>query len=380
MQFTHIRLKNWKNFRVADVALHGRVFVIGANASGKSNFLDALRFLRDIANDGLRKAVERRDGVSALRCLSAGSNNKIEIEVAVEEDTSNQWRYHIVFLQDNNQRPKIVAETVWLNGEKLLSRPLAGTDDSDAELLTQTHLEQISVNRSFRKLASFFSTVSYQHLIPQAVRDPAGFTSSPVSNDPFGRDFLVRVWNTAANSREARLRKITEALKVALPQLNSLTSEMDSSGRPHLVANYSNWRAQGVTQRENQFSDGTLRLLGLMWTAFEGTGPLLIEEPELSLHTEVVRQIPAMFVKINRLRREASRQLFVSTHSEQLLSDRSIAPEEVLWLKPTGQGTSIETADSADIAAMKHGLTAADVFLPKSAPANAVQLPLAFAA
>jgi len=49
MVITRIKLKNWRNFKQVDVDLRERVFVIGPNASGKSNLLDALRFLRDVA-------------------------------------------------------------------------------------------------------------------------------------------------------------------------------------------------------------------------------------------------------------------------------------------------------------------------------------------
>jgi predicted ATPase len=46
---SRLKLKNWRNFRQVDVELRERVFVIGPNAAGKSNLLDALRFLRDVA-------------------------------------------------------------------------------------------------------------------------------------------------------------------------------------------------------------------------------------------------------------------------------------------------------------------------------------------
>jgi superfamily II DNA or RNA helicase len=65
-------------------------------------------------------------------------------------------------------------------------------------------------------------------------------------------------------------------------------------------------------------SDGTLRLIGLLWAMLEGTGPLLLEEPELSLHPEVVRLIPQMFA---RMQRRSGQQVVVSTHSTDLLRD-----------------------------------------------------------
>jgi hypothetical protein len=50
MRFTHLKLENWRNFLSADLPLLQRAFVVGPNASGKSNLLDAFRFLRDVAD------------------------------------------------------------------------------------------------------------------------------------------------------------------------------------------------------------------------------------------------------------------------------------------------------------------------------------------
>lgn len=48
MNIVFIKLKNWRNFRETEALLSQRTFVVGPNASGKSNFLDVFRFFRDI--------------------------------------------------------------------------------------------------------------------------------------------------------------------------------------------------------------------------------------------------------------------------------------------------------------------------------------------
>lgn len=99
MRFTRLRLTNWRNFKSAEVSLAARAFFVGPNASGKSNLLDALRFLRDLAPEGgLAKAVDRRHGVSSLRCLQATRNSDIAVEVDVgDDDQPDAWTYEIRF-------------------------------------------------------------------------------------------------------------------------------------------------------------------------------------------------------------------------------------------------------------------------------------------
>lgn len=378
MHVTKFQLKNWKNFENVEVKLGSRVFVIGPNASGKSNLLDAFRFLRDVANDGLEKAVnDIRGGVSAIRCLAARRYSDIEFGIFLRENENTTWQYQLSISQDNLQRPVVKNETILKDKDKILLRPNE-YDEKDSLRLTQTALEQVAENREFRRVVDFLKTISFHHLIPQVVRDPRGFSPLPVQNDPFGRDFLLRMWKTTQKIRDSRLKKITAALRSAVPQLSDLQVNMDqNTGVPHLIGGYSHWRKHNAKQNESQFSDGTLRLLGLLWTVYEGSGILLLEEPEISLHPEVVRRLPTIFYRINRSRKEP-RQLIISTHSEEMLSDKSIAPEEVLRLEPGPNGTKICPPDEAEHSAMAAGLSAADVLMPKAAPDNIQQMVLEF--
>jgi ABC-type taurine transport system ATPase subunit len=75
----------------------------------------------------------------------------------------------------------------------------------------------------------------------------------------------------------------------------------------------------------------------------DGAAPVLLEEPELSLHTAVVRFLPQMLA---RLGRKSGRQVIVTTHSADLLADPGIAAEEVVMLTPTDEGTVLELASS----------------------------------
>ena len=153
-----------------------------------------------------------------------------------------------------------------------------------------------------------------------------------------------------------------------MPQFKQLEFLRDKiTGRPHLRALYSHWRAQGVWQQEDQFSDGTLRLLGLLWSLLESDSVLLLEEPELSLNLGIVSQLAPLISRMQRIRR---RQVFVSTHSDALLTEPGIDGREVLLLTPTQAGTSIKvSSDTDDIRILlKNGFTVGEVVLPQTHP------------
>lgn len=375
LRFRNLTLQNWKNFSRVDVAIQDRVVLVGPNASGKSNFLDAFRFLRDLASPGggLQEAVERRGGVGPLRSLAARQHTDIEIQVVLRPpDNSSSWRYHLAFNQDKQRKTLVKKEQVERNDALILDRPNL-KDHEDPVQLTQTSLEQVNLNREFRDVSSFFASIRYLHIVPQLVREPD--RSVGRSNDPFGGDFLEQVAKTPEKTRKARLRRIQEALRVAVPQLREVELWRDARGTPHLRGKYEHWRPPGAWQTEEQFSDGTLRLMGLLWVAMEAGGPLLLEEPELSLHPEIVRFLPQMFA---RLQRRTERQVLLSTHSPDLLRDPGIGLDEVLLLIPKKEGTHVTAAAShQDIRELLNGgLTLAEAVMPKTRPADASQLTL----
>jgi predicted ATPase len=340
-RFTHIHLRNWRNFTNAEVDLGRRVFLVGPNASGKSNFFDAMRFLQDIlsAGGGFQEAVRKRGGVRRLRCLAARQYSDLGIRVCIgSEKNAAEWEYELQFNQEDLPRPAIKRERLARQGTDLVDRP-DENDLADSERLMQTCLEQGSLRKEFRDVANFLRSVRYLNLVPQLVRDPERSVSR--RNDPFGGDFLEQVAATPEKTRKARLRNILEALRIAVPHVKELQIRRDPQGRSHLRARYEHWRPRGAWHGEDQFSDGTLRLIGLFWATLDGAGPLLLEEPEMSLHSEVVRLIPAMLAG---LQRRSGRQLILSTHSNDLLRDEGIGIDEVALLTPGEEGTLVRVA------------------------------------
>jgi len=379
---THLTAKNWRNFRSVDVDLRERQFIVGPNASGKSNFLDIFRFLRDVAKQeggGLQKAIKDRGGVTKVRSLAVRKDPEIAIQVHLAEaiDEPVSWKYELGIRQETRGRrlPLVAYERVWKSETMVLDRPNAD-DEHDPQQLTQTYLEQIGANSKFREIARFLQTLTYLHLVPQLLRHADQIQGRLIEDDPFGQAFLERIAKTSEKRQKSRLRIIEEALQLAVPQLQQLRFLRDTdSGRPHLEALYSHWRPNAGWQREDQFSDGTLRLIGLLWSLLEEDSLLLLEEPEQSLNAGIVSQLGAV---IHRMQKRRRRQVLISTHSDDLLADPGIDGREVLMLIPAAEGTEVRVAsDVEDIRVLlESGFTASEAILPRSNPIGATQLSL----
>lgn len=89
-------------------------------------------------------------------------------------------------------------------------------------------LEQVYTNQACRDVAELFVSTHYLHVVPQLIRGPD--RSIGKTNDPFGGDFLEIVARTPEKTRNARLRRIRDALVFAMPQLSDLELVVSSDG------------------------------------------------------------------------------------------------------------------------------------------------------
>lgn len=124
-------------------------------------------------------------------------------------------------------------------------------------------------------------------------------------------------------------------------------------------------------------SDGTLRLLGLPWSLAEPGGPLLLEEPELSLHDALVSRLAGLMARMNRT---TGRQVLVTTHSVTLLRDPGIDPSEIHLPDPGEDGTVVRSAAALDnvVALIEQGFSPGEAIMPRAAASDAHQLLLSF--
>jgi len=375
-----IKLHNWKNFQNCEVDLVERCFIIGPNASGKSNFIDALRFLRDISKQagGLQRAVEERGGIKKIRCLAARRSTNVSLTVELGEPNKNKpkWSYHLDLQHTGGgimkSQAKIVKEEVFsYEKQKYVCKRSAQNKDEDEETLKYTYLEQVNANREFRELQIFFQNIEYLNIIPQLVRESSSALQTYTKEDYYGRNFLEKLAIMNERIRNSYFKKINEFLKIAVPQLKELKFIKDNMGVPHIEARYIHWRAKGSKQQEDQFSDGTLRLIGFLFALIDSNGVILLEEPEINLHSAIIAQFPEFIAKIQRSKKVAQ-QILITTHSYDILANTGISPDEVILLLNASGGTDVKklTEINEILQIVNSGLSIADAVIPYTKPKN----------
>jgi predicted ATPase len=86
LKIKSLRASNFKSFKDLYVEFGKFNAIIGANAAGKSNLIQTIRFLRDIQNYGLENAVSLQGGVAYLRNANITTAQEISLEVVFQTD------------------------------------------------------------------------------------------------------------------------------------------------------------------------------------------------------------------------------------------------------------------------------------------------------
>lgn len=150
---------------------------------------------------------------------------------------------------------------------------------------------------------------------------------------------LALVLNEIKN-RDPKL--LNEPLSHIIPNFERLNIEIFGG---NIAISISERDVIGTTSA-HRMSDGTLRFLVILAALYchERPSILVIEEPEIGLH-------PDALVCLARLFKEASAhtQIFITTHSEVLLSAFRDQLESVLVCQNHGEGTVISHLDPDDI-------------------------------
>ena len=296
MKLTHVELWNWRNFAHIEFDLNTRLFVVGPNASGKSNLLDALRFVSDVAKTGLREAVERRGGIHAL---SNGANGTGPARLAFSFEAGPERRTYELDLSTDRAAD-------------------AGSQD----------------------IRDYFTGIHYIHPNPVKMLEQGPY-------DECGTGFTRHVASLPDTVLERAIARIRPVLASIVPKIPCLSHRRISESNDIIL--YSDDPQKPAAFTHMRFSEGTLRLLGILLelaTLPKDASLVLIETPELHMQASVVRSMPDFFAAVAV---SAGVQIVFTTHSPELLVNELIRPDQVLLLEPgAGGSTGTLLSESTD--------------------------------
>ena len=353
-----VALNNYKSIASCDVSLGPLNFLAGPNASGKSNFLDALRFISGALGRGLDWALEvRGDFYETLYRGAQSRSFSLRVEV---EDGLSQGHYDLEIASDKNKNVLIKREKCLYgdrNGQfsyEMRDGKLVKASDNlplpSAVAMDGLLLPLAGNLPGFRTIYHTLKGARFYNPVPQAI----------MSGEIGGGHFLD---SAGRNTASVFAQFGDETKKVINQYLDGIASGIDAritgEGPTGQLEFFQSVKGQDPWQfPARSASQGTLRALGVLVALFQekrGRGGILsIEEPETAIH-------PAALSVLLEAMREASEhsQIICTSHSPDILDDKSISPEEIRAVAFDGGKTIIDELDDASAETLRKQLTTA---------------------
>lgn len=351
MKLQRLTAKNYRSLRDVEITLGDLNLFIGANASGKSTILDALRFLHEgIQARDFRVPLYARGGVIHL-AWKGDEANEIELAARLQDnDRSYEWSLRIV--KDNYDA--YVVERVFERRQD--SPPVLLLDAKQGEGWwwsrnedEKVHFQQspsvcalaaAAADTSFpaRNIVKFIGRWGFFDPNPFLLRrDWTGL--DPGRLDHYGRN----LGETLHGLPQHTLDKIVEATQ-AIIGLPTAIETRESEIRSYFLQ-----QEPGLQFRVHQMgvSSGTLRVLALMTALIAETNANVIgiEEPENYIHPTALRALVEYFNSVlDRM------QLMITTHSPFLLDlIGNPAAVRVVQHRESGETDVLEQSNVADV-------------------------------
>ena len=366
-----VSIRNYKSIAECDVDLGRLTLLVGRNGSGKSNFLDALRFVTESLETSVDHALRDRGGITAVRRISTGHPRNFSIALQLHlPDQAVDYSFEI------GSQPK---GGFVVKSEQLTVRAYSGElrhnyeiRDGEVTKSSAKTLPPPSPDRLFLVVAAGLSqfrpaydamqAMGFYNLNPEQMKG----IQKPDAGQLLDRDGsnLASVLARLEEDNPAMIERIREYLSLIVPDITGF--QRISVGHHETLEFHQ--RVKG-SQHPWKFlagsmSDGTMRALGILTAAMqlvERAEPVRlvgIEEPETALH-------PAASGSLMDALREASQhtQIIATTHSPDLLDRYNPETDSLLAIAAEEGSTSVGSVDEASLTAIRTHLFSAGELL-----------------
>ena len=391
MTITKIRIANFKSFADQTVELSDFNLLVGANASGKSNFVQAFQFLRDIATQGLEDAISLQGGVEYVRNLSIADarplifdvveqdvyflatwNNDLKLRRELELDMINVLRYEFSLnFHEEGAGFSIGKDKMTLSCSSEDSDSVEGKTRDGKRLIVENIDGRMKVDQRFREV-EFLSSIDNQPIpetesllefpFSRSVMGSALYSFDEIGIYDFdpklakraipiaGRSQLemdasnlALVLNRLMHDKDAK-RDFLNLCRRNLPFIHSL-------GIGKVTDNSMFIKLRETFAKEKDLpafliSDGTVNILALVVALYfqDQKRFAIFEEPERNIHPYLMSRVMSMFKEVAK-----RKQILATTHNPEMVKHAGV--DSILLVSRDEDGASRITkpADSEHV-------------------------------
>ena len=388
-----IKVQNFKSFKTIDLDIGDFNVLIGANAAGKSNFVQIFSFLQDIQQHGLDNAISLQGGVEFVRNFKVSSNSNLvfEMHLAFARPTYLGYRSRIFSMRTSDLVYRFELKLGKRSGFKIIddkavftckyeqnfpsARPkishdgkITLTNNKGRIKFSHTFEDSLDLKERYFGAPYFYddkiSTKSLlfesfpflymtRHYISDFIKDISIYDFDPklakravplrgiVELEPDGSNLAVVLKNVIENRDDQR--KFKNLIKDLLPFINNVNIEKFAD--KSILFNFKEIYFQDQKLPSNLISDGTTNITALILALYFQKGYItILEEPERNIH-------PSLITKVVKMMKDASssRQILVTTHNSEMVRYAGIENIYLVTRDKEGFSNIVKPVDDNDV-------------------------------
>ncbi|MEH2116508.1 AAA family ATPase [Nostoc sp.] len=357
--FESITIEGYRRLYSVQVNMRPLTIMIGANGVGKTSLLEIFLLLAASAKGQLESKISDLSGLSEIMTGDQAKSLAISLSMSVPNNAPFDYYLRIT---PKGLAYEIALETLTQQNDPSASIPFKHIESSglDVKYYSPDIQKLLRPNWDHNPLETSLSQVPKMYQEPENLRKrlasctfygalnvaPKSPVRLPQSMRPVtlpgsnGEDLVSCLYYLRETDSE-RFEIIEDTLAAAFPDFERLSFPPVAAGTLAMTWKDKNFSKPLYT---HQLSEGTLRFLWLV-TLLQSpdlTAVTLIDEPEVSLHPELLQLLADLM-------REATQrtQLIVATHSDRLI--RFLKPKEVLVCDVEDGLTTMTWGDSLDL-------------------------------
>jgi predicted ATPase len=358
--------------------------IVGPNAVGKSNIVDALRFLRDALTGDLDHAIVKRGGIARIRQHSRSKPFKVHFgldlarprsdrmtaepasyELTLHSKTGGNYLVERERADYFTHRRRVIEGGPGIRIERSrrdigFVRDAEGNVQAPEPFGRRLRTDQLALGSLpfdlTEPIAEFLRHWQFSSIYPNTLKEPSlPNQDSALAEDGRNWASVIKAMKRSARGKAA-FERIVEAMVSVMPDFQDVSV---SSVGSYLVPHF---RFKSGTQTTEfdpvQLSDGTLRIFRILLALYQPSTPelLVIEEPEQTVHPGVL----SVLANAIREASEAS-QIIVTTHSPHFVDH--FEPEEVRVATLVNGVTRVAPIKATQMEAVKRRLMSLEEFM-----------------
>jgi predicted ATPase len=363
-----IDIRNFRSLREIHLEPGMRNVFVGPNAAGKSNFLEALRFLTHAAEVGLSKTFNDRGGFAEVFWKGETTDNEIEFDITVDLPIRLEEPpvpAHYLLNIEGSQTGLITVKREFLqirNGNDFVDvidmraghgsvKHLDGSKAFDPPGSPSVSMLEFNIpNWAGSNFKTYLRIVHFYDLVPRAMKQLKPFVKATFLNE-FGEN-LVEFLTTLKTGHSESFRQIEQVVKDTFPDVEQLIPEPNQAGQVYLSSKERFLKRPISVWNMAHGELAFIALVSLILSPPEFGAPITcVEEPENHLHPRLLE------ILIELLRQNEARlltegygvsQIFATTHSPYLV-DHLKLDELIVVEKVSGETRYSRPKDKAEL-------------------------------